>query len=181
MCLHYIKRQKPQAHASQDREQHSRPFLRGVCLSRSCNHRTGTDRFRPCACQRHGCDSERTIERSFSRAETCQRFCYGRFHSAPEQVCGFVEIPLRLPPKLARAAMETQSRKKPCWNSIRTKKRKLARQSFVDTVDRRIAVPEEPDNSQEWGDELPPGWFSWQRLWKFTGPGLPDVDCISGG
>ena len=43
---------------------------------------------------------------------------------------------------------------------------------FVDTVDRRIAVPEEPDNSQEWGDELPPGWFSWQRLWKFTGPGF---------
>lgn len=43
---------------------------------------------------------------------------------------------------------------------------------FVDSVDRRIAVPEEPDNSQDWGDELPPGWFSWQRLWKFTGPGF---------
>ncbi|KAK9835822.1 hypothetical protein WJX74_008692 [Apatococcus lobatus] len=43
---------------------------------------------------------------------------------------------------------------------------------FVDSVDRRIAVPEEQDNSQEWGDELPPGWFSWQRLWKFTGPGF---------
>ena len=43
---------------------------------------------------------------------------------------------------------------------------------FVDTSDRRIEVPEEPDSSQEWGEELPVGWFSWQRLWKFTGPGF---------
>lgn len=46
---------------------------------------------------------------------------------------------------------------------------------FVANRRRRVCVgvidEYERDPAYE-GDELPPNWFSWQKLWRYTGPGF---------
>ena len=42
-----------------------------------------------------------------------------------------------------------------------------------DTVPMSPSETELPASSGRWDSEhLPPNWFSWKKLWKFTGPGF---------
>ena len=45
---------------------------------------------------------------------------------------------------------------------------------FVDDDggDRRVDTAEPRLDEPAWGDALPKGWFSWRKLWLFTGPGF---------